>query len=114
MSMLTLLVFLTGAVLGMRFKVLILAPATLIVFAAVFASGMASGQSLTAVLPIALLAPVCLQLGYIGGVLTRHATTLARGAALAADLESIRLVDETRPLRPPGHHAGSTQTQYRG
>ena len=81
MPMLTLLVFLTGAVLGLRFKVLILAPAMGLAILAVIATGMACGYSLPALLIAGVLALVCLQFGYLGGVLTRYAITLARAGS---------------------------------
>ena len=78
---LILLVCLTGAVLGMRFKVLILAPAIGVTIIAVFAAGMARGEDLPAILLAGLLALICLQIGYLGGVLTRYTMTLARAGS---------------------------------
>ena len=78
MYTLILLVCLTGAVLGMRFKVLILAPAIGVTIIAVFAAGMARGVDLPAILLAGLLALICLQTGYLGGVLTRYTMTPAR------------------------------------
>ena len=78
MLMTILLVFLTGAVLGLRFKVLVLVPAMGLAIIAITATGMASGYSLAAVLTAGVLALICVQIGYIGGLLTRYAMTLAR------------------------------------
>ena len=93
MSTLILLVCLTGAVLGMRFKVLILAPAIGVTFIAVSATGMARGEGLPTILLAGLLALICLQIGYLGGVLTRYTMTPARaGSQRKAPLrtESVR------------------------
>ncbi len=81
MSILILLVCLTGTVLGMRFKVFILAPAIGFTIVAVFAAGMARGDGLSAILVGGLLALICLQMGYLGGVLTRYIMTLARAGS---------------------------------
>jgi hypothetical protein len=78
MSMLVLLVFLSGAVLGMRFKVLILAPAVGLTIVAVVTSGAARGEGLLTILLEGLLAVLCLQIGYLSGVFARYAMTLAR------------------------------------
>ncbi len=75
MYTLILLVFLSGAVLGMRFKVLILAPAFGVTIIAVFAAGMARSEDLPAILLAELLALICVQIGYLGGVLTRYTMT---------------------------------------
>jgi hypothetical protein len=73
MSILTLLVFLSGAVLGMKFRVFILAPAIGLSVLAVFAVAQARGDPLPTLLVSALLAVIALQIGYLAGILTRHA-----------------------------------------
>jgi hypothetical protein len=78
MYTLFLLVCLTGAVLGMRLKVLILAPAIGATVIAVFAAGIARGEDIPAILLAGLLALICLQIGYLGGVLIRYTMTPAR------------------------------------
>jgi hypothetical protein len=81
MYTLLLLVCLTGAVLGMRLKVLILAPAMGATIVAVLAAGMARGQDLPAILVAGLLALICLQIGYLGGVLIRYTMSPARAGS---------------------------------
>jgi hypothetical protein len=81
MSILILLAFLTGAVLGMRFKVFVLAPAFVFAAIAVFAAGIVRGDSLRAMLVAGMLALISLQIGYLGGILTRYAVTLARAGS---------------------------------
>lgn len=110
MSMLILLVFLTGAVLGMRFKVIILVPAATIALFAIFAAGVALGHTMTAVGLTALLALVCLQIGYLGGLLTRYSVTMVRAAPLRA---AQRIGRNGAVDGASSHHAGSRQTQYR-
>jgi len=81
MLMMILLVFLTGAVLGLRFKVLVLVPAMGLAIIAITATGMAHGYGLAAVLTAGVLALICVQIGYIGGLLARYAMTLARAGS---------------------------------
>jgi hypothetical protein len=78
MFILILLVFLTGAVLGLRFKVLVLVPAMGLAILAVIATGVARGHSFPAILIAGVLALICVQIGYLGGLLTRYTTTAAR------------------------------------
>jgi hypothetical protein len=82
MSMLILLVFLLGAVLGMRFKVLILIPAIASVMIAILAGGVARGDSVSAILIAVVLASICLQIGYLSGIATRYGIALARAGRL--------------------------------
>jgi len=76
-----LLVFLAGAVLGLRFKVLALVPAMGLAIIAIAATGMARGYGVPAILIAAVLGLICVQIGYIGGLLTRYAMTLARAGS---------------------------------
>jgi hypothetical protein len=78
MSILTLLVFLSGAVLGMKFRVFILAPAIGLSVLAAFAVAQARGDPLLTLLVSALLAVIALQIGYLAGILTRHALVSGR------------------------------------
>src|SRR5437868_6350282 len=56
-----------GAVLGSRYKVLILAPAFLFVLVAVIGAGVARGADIWAIALEMLVATMALQLGYVGG-----------------------------------------------
>jgi len=78
MSMLILLAFLLGAVLGMRFKVFILIPAIGFTLLAVLLVGAARGDSVSGMLIAAVLASSCLQIGYMFGIIARYSVALAR------------------------------------
>jgi hypothetical protein len=65
MIMLTMTAILIGALLGLRFKVFILLPATVIVLAVTLAAGMAYSGSLWSTLPAMVLATAALQIGYL-------------------------------------------------
>jgi hypothetical protein len=78
MSMLVLLAFFLGAVLGVRFKVFILIPVTGLALIAIFAVGAARGNSISATLIAGVLTLCCLQIGYILGIIALYSVTLAR------------------------------------
>lgn len=62
-----------GAVLGARFKILILVPAIGLGCAAVLAAGIARGDGAMAILVAVVVASSGLQIGYLCGVLMQHA-----------------------------------------
>lgn len=72
MSTLILAVFLTGALLGIRFKVLVLIPATGFVMIAVVCVGILRSDSASTVFLQAMLVWSCLQMGYVCGVALAH------------------------------------------
>ena len=78
MPTLVILSFLLGAVLGIRFKVLILLPVT--ASAAVFdtVSGIANGAYASTVLIAVVLTAICLQFGNYCGIMTRYSMMPAR------------------------------------
>jgi hypothetical protein len=76
--MLILLVILFGVVLGMRFKVAVLVPAMGVSVFAVLAVGITSRDSLPTILLAGVLAFTCLQIGYLGGIMTSYMLTVAR------------------------------------
>jgi len=78
MSVPIFLAFLIGAVLGMRFKVLILIPAIGLAWIVILAAGIAREDNVSAILIAAVLASSCLQIGYLCGIVTRYITALAR------------------------------------
>jgi hypothetical protein len=86
--MLTAAALLTGAILGLRFKVLILLPATIIGSAATLGAGMAQSNTAWSVLLALALVISALQIGYFGGALIHFAGTRDRkdtaGIAVAA------------------------------
>jgi hypothetical protein len=80
--MLILLVFLLGAVLGMRFKVLILIPAIAFALIAILVGGVARADSVSAILIAIVLTSIGLQIGYLSGIATRYSIALARAERL--------------------------------
>jgi len=111
MSMLLLLVFLIGAVLGMRFRVLVLIPAIGFLFVTILAACVIRAESHSITITVAALAAGCLQIGYLGGVVTRYATALADSGRLRKDA----LKSASKPLAPPAHSTGGApSTAYRG
>ena len=72
MVIVILLMFCLGAALGMRFKVLILIPAIGLACIAALAEGIARGDSAFAIVIAAVVASSCLQIGYLGSILTRY------------------------------------------
>jgi hypothetical protein len=78
MATLAILAILVGTALGMRFKVLILLPATVIGLASIIAGGVARGDGLTILLE-AMLAIAGLQVGYLAGVTIRYLLEMRPG-----------------------------------
>lgn len=78
MPVFVILSFLLGAVLGMRFKVLILLPVTASAVIFDIASGIANGAYTSTVLIAVVLTTTCLQFGYFCGIITRYAIVPAR------------------------------------
>jgi len=76
--MLLLLAILVGAVLGMRFKVLVLIAAIGLTVPAILAAGIIRGDSVASFAVTAILAGTCLQIGYLAGAVTRYTTAAAR------------------------------------
>jgi hypothetical protein len=67
-----------GAILGLRFKVSILAPVFLISSAAIFGTGIAHGEKPLSNLLAAFLATSTLQLGYLAGAFIQLVVTKIR------------------------------------
>ena len=78
MLTLSLVSLLVGAVLGMRFKALILLPAIFATLLAILAVGISSAAAFSVIALAMVLATTCLQLGYLVGVAMRHAVALTR------------------------------------
>jgi hypothetical protein len=78
MVMIALCSSLIGAVLGTRFKVLILYPAMMIGLALVAIIAAVRGSALSTAFGAALTLGVFLQLGYLGGLVTRLCLTAGR------------------------------------
>ena len=71
MIMLTVIAILTGAVLGLRFTVLILVPASFIGSVATFGIGIAHSNGLWSILLALVLVISALQIGYFSGAVIR-------------------------------------------
>ena len=69
---------LIGAVLGTRLRVLVLLPVSAFGLALVVAVAAINGLSAASAITAASVLAVCLQLGYVGGLLTRLCLTMAR------------------------------------
>jgi hypothetical protein len=71
MTMFAMTAALVGAMLGLRFKVLILVPAIIIGSAAAFGFGIAHSSSLWSILLAIAVTSTALQMGYLGGTVIR-------------------------------------------
>jgi hypothetical protein len=89
---------LVGAVLGTRFTVLVLVPAIVLATGVISASGLAGSHPLAWTALTAVLAATCLQLGYLGGLATRHFLAAARIARPHRALRALHPTDHL-PLR---------------
>ena len=78
MVMIALCSSLIGAVLGTRLRVLVLLPVMAFGLALVVAVAAINGSTATSAIVAASVLAVCLQLGYVGGLLTRLCMTAAR------------------------------------
>ena len=82
MLILSLISLLAGALLGMRFKVLILVPAICLALLAILAVGISSSVSFSFIALAMVLAAACLQLGYLIGIAARYAMAGARAGRI--------------------------------
>jgi hypothetical protein len=82
--------FLFGAILGQRFNVVVLVPATAIAMIVSLAGGAANPQSAWAIIKLALVASVCLQFGYFAGIILQRVipATPSRPTAPASPVEA--------------------------
>jgi hypothetical protein len=78
MAMLVIFSILTGAVLGLRFKVLILVPVIVLSFVAIGGIGAALGMSGRAIAVAFVVAATALQAGYLIGTVIRFTIAAAR------------------------------------
>jgi hypothetical protein len=75
MLMLTIIAVLTGATLGVRFKVLVLLPAIIFAGVAILIGGLAYSSSSSSIVIALAIAIAGLQIGYLGGgVIISYAT----------------------------------------
>ena len=82
MLMLVLASMLVGAVLGLRFRILVLVPALLLMLALVVAGGLAHGDDVWSILLALMLGGISIQLGYLGGTAIRFTVAAARAPRL--------------------------------
>jgi hypothetical protein len=71
MAALASICFLVGAVLGLRFKVLILVPAIGFATVVVTANGIVIGESLWRLASVVVVAAMAIQLGYVSGTVAQ-------------------------------------------
>ncbi len=79
MATLLIVTTLTGILLGMRLKVLILIPAIASFSLVVVVLGVARGDGALAILVAAVIAASALQVGYLGGILTKYGAAAPAG-----------------------------------
>ena len=94
MMTLSMISFLVGAVLGQRFKIVVLIPAFAIVLFFVVGTGVALAQTGWWMVLMAAAAVTCLQIGYLVGIGVHHVL----GAALSR--RSSPLTPTTTSARP--------------
>ena len=85
---------LIGAILGLRYKVLILIPAFVLSSVAIFGTGMARSDNPSSILLTVFLAITALQMGYIAGALI---CSLVAKTRARKDLPSVIAVAQKRP-----------------
>ena len=85
---------LIGAILGLRYKVLILVPAFVLSSVAIFGTGMARSDNPSSILLTVFLAITALQMGYIAGALICSIVAKTRARK---DLPSVIAVAQKRP-----------------
>ena len=78
MSTLALLSILLGALIGMRFKVLVLIPTIAFALIVILAYSMAFATGASRILVAIAVASSCIQIGYMFSILARYGATLAR------------------------------------
>ena len=86
---------LIGAILGLRYNVLILVPASVISSVAIFGTGMARSDSPSSILLTVFLAITALQMGYMTGALIYSIVAKTRARK---DLPSVIAVVQKRPM----------------
>jgi hypothetical protein len=84
MLILAIVALLTGAVLGLRFKVLVLLPVMGLLILGVPFVGLTYSRSIPSIALALGLSIAWLQLGYLGGIGTRHVMMLSRVARMRA------------------------------
>lgn len=78
MELMALITLCIGATLGLRFRVFVLIPAILATVLVVTAGGLIQGTGIGTIAVMNVICAVCLQFGYLGGVLLWSRTTAGR------------------------------------
>ena len=90
MLAIAMITFMTGILLGMRFRFLILIPATVFAFVAILAVGIAHADDASSMMVAMVIAAICLQAGYIGGLFGRFAAVVMRAARIRKAVPQAR------------------------
>ena len=77
MMTLSMFSFLVGAVLGQRFKIIVLIPAFAILLSFAVGTGLAHAQTGWSIVLLAIAAAISLQTGYLFGIFVHHILTTA-------------------------------------
>jgi hypothetical protein len=81
MVMIALCSSLVGAVLGTRFRVQVLFPATMLALLIVATVATFKGSAMSSAITATIVCVISLQLGYLGGLFTRFCMAASRGAS---------------------------------
>ena len=84
MMTLAIISLLAGMVLGQRFKVLILVPATALALAFTVGVGIAQAEAVWSIVQMAAVTAAALQIGYLAGIGIRHGLVAARASRVRA------------------------------
>jgi hypothetical protein len=82
MLMVALITLMTGLVLGMRYRFLILIPASVFAVVAILAVGLTHADDAGSMIIAMLIAAICLQAGYVTGLCARYAAVMMRAARI--------------------------------
>jgi hypothetical protein len=82
MSVVALIALMIGLVLGMRYRFLILVPATVLAVIAILAVGITHADDAGSMIIGMLIAAICLQAGYVTGLCARYAAVMMRAARM--------------------------------
>ena len=97
MMIISVVSLLVGAVLGQRFKVLVLMPATAIVLVLAAATGVTQGQTAWSIVLMAAAAATSMQIGYLIGIGIRHVL----GAVWSSRSSPLSSATASSPARQP-------------
>jgi hypothetical protein len=90
MEMVALITLCIGSALGLRFRVFVLLPAILITIVVITAGALTQGAGIGTIAVMNVIGAICLQFGYLGGVLLWSRTSAGR----------LDAAKETHPARP--------------